>query len=163
MKLLKHLSITVLVLLHISGVAQNFSSRTNDVVLDFKQPPVSATSLPVINWTTPRLENTISQNSELEIEALVQSDIPLKNLKLVLGDGSAVRGQKVIEIKNTLSQSVKQSLKLMDGNNSIEIVAENINGGKVSSTRSVLVGKDAVADAIAVDRKDYVLLFATDK
>jgi hypothetical protein len=51
----------------------------------------------------------------------------------------------------------------MDGNNLVRIVAENINGGIVTSSRSVLVGKDAIADAIAIDRKDYLLVFATDQ
>ena len=39
---------------------------------------------------------------------------------------------------------------------------ENTNGGMVSSSRSVLTGKDAVADAVDINRKDYALIIATD-
>ncbi len=40
---------------------------------------------------------------------------------------------------------------------------ENVNGGAISSSRSVLVGADALASAVSIDRKDYALLFATDQ
>ena len=144
-------------------VAQNFNGRTNEVILNFKQPPIPATSLPVISWVTPRIENTISQSNNLDVEAMVNSNVPLKSLKLVLGDGTSSRGEKILPVTGSLSQQVKQTLKLLDGNNTIEIIAENTNGGKISSTRSILVGKDALADAISADRKDYALLFAVDK
>ena len=126
-------------------VAQNFNGRTNEVILNFKQPPIPATSLPVISWVTPRIENTISQSNNLDVEAMVNSNVPLKSLKLVLGDGTSSRGEKILPVTGSLSQQVKQTLKLLDGNNTIEIIAENTNGGKISSTRSILVGKDAMA------------------
>jgi len=74
------------------------------------------------------------------------------------------RGQKnVTVVDNVASTTVKQKLKLLDGSNYIEIVVENINGARVSGVRSVLVGKDAVSDAVSIDRKDYGLFFATDQ
>jgi hypothetical protein len=45
----------------------------------------------------------------------------------------------------------------------ILIIAETVNGGKISSSKSVLVGAAALSNAVAIDRRDYALLFATDK
>jgi hypothetical protein len=38
-----------------------------------------------------------------------------------------------------------------------------MNGGKISSTKTILVGSTALSNAVAIDRKDYALLFATDQ
>ena len=148
-----------------TSLAQNFSGKTNDIRLNFTDPSYAgiATSLPVIKWKTPQLEYTNSQNSEIDIDAVVKSDVPLKSVKIILSDGTTSRGEKPLDIAQPVELSVKQHLRLLDGQNIIEIVAENIKGGVISSSRSILVGKDAIADAIAIDRKDYVLLFATDQ
>ncbi len=148
-----------------TSLAQNFSGKTNDIRLNFTDPSYAgiATSLPVITWKTPQLEYTNSQNSEIDIDAVVKSDVPLKSVKIILSDGTTSRGEKPLDIAQPVELSVKQHLRLLDGQNIIEIVAENIKGGVISSSRSILVGKDAIADAIAIDRKDYVLLFATDQ
>jgi len=58
---------------------------------------------------------------------------------------------------------VKQHLRLSEGQNVVRIVAENAQGGIVTSTRSVIVGKDAVGDVVSINRKDYALFFATDQ
>jgi hypothetical protein len=89
--------------------------------------------------------------------------VDIKSLKMMVSDGSTPRGEKSLGNDPIKSVRVKQFVKLFDGQNVIRLVAENVNGGIVTSTRSILVGKDAIADAISVDRKDYVLLFATDQ
>lgn len=146
------------------ALAQELRTKTNEVHVSMKQPR-SLTSVPTIEWITPRLEFTNSLEAIIEIEAMVKSDIPLQSLHIVLGDNlsGASRGKKEVSLQqNSLGHSIKQNVYLSPGSNYIEIVAENINGAKVSGTRNVLVGKDAVSDAVAVDRKDYALLFATD-
>ena len=109
------------------------------------------------------MEFTNSQKASVEIEAWVSSEVPLRSLKLVLSNGGNVGGEKKIELIGVREQRIKQSVNLFDGQNLIKVIAENINGGITSSTRSVLIGKDAIADAIAIDRKDYALFFATDQ
>jgi hypothetical protein len=52
---------------------------------------------------------------------------------------------------------------LPDGDILFRITAISKTGGTISSTRSVLVGMNAIKDAVAIDRKDYALVFATDK
>ncbi len=145
--------------------AQSFSGKTNDIVLNFKNPTnsVTAISLPSIIWKTPQMEYTNTQTNAVEIEASVFSEIEIKSIRIIIGDGNATRGEKPLDVDKLREHHIKQSLKLLDGQNVIEIVAENIQGGKVSSSRSVLVGGDAIASAIAIDRKDYALLFATDQ
>jgi hypothetical protein len=146
-------------------LAQNFSGRTNDIVLDFKNPSTKTivTNLPVITWKSPRLEFTNSQVNSIVVEASVFSDVDFKSLKIIIGDGTPSRGEKPFEVSQMKEYKIKQALNLQDGQNIIEIVAENMNGGKVSSTRTVIVGKDALATAVSIDRKDYALLFATDQ
>lgn len=145
--------------------AQSFKGKTNEIHLNFNDPSHAAlaTSLPVINWVTPQMEYTNSQSLELVIEAVVTSSVALKSVTLKLGDGTQSRAEKPVDIIQPIEVKIKQQLRLSDGQNVIEIIAENQTGGKVSSFRSILVGKDALADAIAIDRKDYVLMFATDK
>lgn len=143
--------------------AQNFSERTNDIYLNFENPVTSITVLPNITWISPRLEFTNSQKSIVEMEAWVSSEVPLRSLKVVLSNGGNTGGEKKIELVGVREQRIKQSINLFDGQNVINVIAENINGGITSSSRSVLIGKDAIADAIAIDRKDYALFFATDQ
>lgn len=154
------LSLTVVVV-----CAQNFSGKTNDIVLNFKNPTNSASvvSLPTITWKTPQMEYSNTQSKSVEIDATVLSDIEIKSIKIVIGDGNASRGEKPLDVAQVREHHLKQTLNLIDGQNVIEIVAENAQGGIVSSSRSILVGKDAITDAIAIDRKDYGLLFAIDQ
>jgi hypothetical protein len=145
--------------------AQTFSGKTNDVILNLKKPANSnvGVSLPVITWKSPQWEYTNSTGSSIEIEASVISDVDIKSIRILIGDGTVSRGEKPVDVSPVKEFKVKQTIKLLDGQNVIEIVAENVNGGAISSSRSVLVGTDALASAVAIDRKDYALLFATDQ
>lgn len=145
--------------------AQNFSGRTNEIVIDYKNPSNQAlvTNLPVITWQNPQQEFTNSTSESVELQAFITSDIEIRSIRILLGDGNASRGEKTVESGAVKEYKLKQHLKLLDGQNVIEIVVENVKGGVVSSTRSILMGKTAIADAIAIDRKDYALLFATDQ
>ena len=51
----------------------------------------------------------------------------------------------------------------MDGENIIEIVAENMEGIKTASMRKVQVGSSSLADMTKLGRTDYALVFATDE
>lgn len=144
--------------------AQSFSGKTNDVHLNFTNPGYATinSTLPVITWTTPQMEFTNTQSKELVIEATVKSDIPIKSIRITIGDATEIRTEKNFETIYPLENQIKQQVRLLDGQNVVSIIAENNKGGIVSSSRSILMGKDAIADAISIDRKDYVLMFATD-
>jgi hypothetical protein len=161
---MKNLFIVFLILMMSSVSAQELRSRTNQVHLSIGQPR-SLTTVPGIEWITPKLEYSNSSEARVEIEAKVHSDVALQEVYVSVGDNlsGSSRGKKKIAIPdNSFTYSITENITLFEGSNYIEIVAENINGGKVSATRTVIVGKDAVSDAVAFDRKDYALFFATD-
>ena len=117
--------------------AQNFSGRTNEIVIDYKNPSNQAlvTNLPVITWQNPQQEFTNSTSESVELQALITSDIEIRSIRILLGDGNASRGEKTVESGAVKEYKLKQHLKLLDGQNVIEIVVENVKGGVVSSTR----------------------------
>lgn len=144
------------------ALGQSFSGKTNDIHLDFKNSINSST--PSIQWITPSLEYTNSQRNDLIIEAEVFSDLVLKEIKFSVTDAEKNVREKVIDLDpGSRSKKFKQSINLPDGLHILKITAINMSGGQVSSTRNLLIGKDAIADAISIDRKDYAILFATDK
>ena len=143
---------------------QEMHAKSNDIYLKLNQPR-SRTSVPVITWLSPSLDYTHSTEMQITIEAELQSDVPLQDVQLIIGDNTsgALRGSKKLEIPfNTLTYKLSKTISLPETSNFVEIVAENRNGAKTSSTRFVLVGDEAI-DAVAIDRKDYALLFATDQ
>ena len=146
--------------------AQNFAWKSNEIHINTKTVSTTTAIMPSVLWLKPRLEFTNSAEPKVEIEVSVTSEIPIKTILLAVGDNvtKEVRGSKPIQIAAGLTQfTIQQSITLGQGSNFIEIDVENVSGGKVSSVRSVTIGKDAITDAIASDRKDYVLLIATDK
>lgn len=141
--------------------AQSFATRTNAIRLDYTQPIVS-TTLPEIVWTTPKVESTVSSQESVVLEASIQSDVPIKEILLIIESGGETRQKKIKIDAGLLAYSFKQPVNLLNGDNAIKISVENEKGGIVSSGRQILVGKDAIADAVDVNRKDYALIFATD-
>jgi Caspase domain len=143
--------------------AQSFNSKTNSINFDFKGEAVNSV-LPVIIWQTPALEFTNSQKGDFVIDVTTKSELPLKEITFQVIDGEKNIREKKVEVEqNTFAKNYVQPLHLQDGQYQIKIIAVNSKGGKVSSIRTILVGKDAIADAISIDRKDYAILFATDK
>ena len=141
--------------------AQSFTNKTNAISLDYTLI-VPATTLPEIVWTSPREESSVSGEETITLEASIKSDVSLRDVRLIISHGGESREKKIPVKVDALHITIKQPFKLLDGDNSIKLVAENTSGGKVSSTRNVLVGKDQLADAVDVNRKDYALIFATN-
>jgi hypothetical protein len=147
----------------LGGQSQSFTGKTNEINFDFKGSSINAV-LPVIRWQTPSLEFTNSQKGDFAIEVSIKSETALKEIVLQITDPEKNTHEKSVAVeKNTFSKNYKQELHLQDGPYTVKLTATNIQGGKVSSARTIVVGKDAIADAISIDRKDYAILFATDK
>ena len=144
-----------------AALSQNFSDKTNAVILDFAQP-AAPTTLPSIEWITPRIESSNSLEEYITFEASVTSDVPLKSIAFELTSGGVMHNKTVQIEKNEFSKMISQRIRLLEGENTIKLIVENEKGGKVSSARSVLMGRDAIADAVDINRKDYALVFATD-
>lgn len=143
--------------------AQGFIERTNKIHLNFKEAGV-ASALPRIDWINPAISSVFSEEHSLQLEANVYSPVPLSKVVLaVVQDGEERRERSYSISPGQLSQEIKLSMRLNDGPNTIEIIAENEKGGKVSDVRYVMIGKDNIASAIDLNRKDYALIFATDR
>lgn len=150
------------------AVAQNVSTRTNDFEVDFSDPKKLAyTTIPVINWITPVQETNYAQENKFKIRVEIDSDKPIKNIIINVKESeqSASRGSSAIQPTDAekLHTVVERNITLMEGENILEIIAENIDGQKTVSYRKVTVGSAALADATKLDRTDYALIFATDE
>jgi hypothetical protein len=148
--------------------AQNFSTRSNTMAVDYTDDKKSlATTLPKITWQLPLNETVFSKDGKISIDFLVQSKTPLRALKLILTDKSTNELKGTINVPLTdeerLSKKLTRDLTLTDGVNVLEVVAENRDGIISISRREFHVGATALADAAKLNRKDYALIFATDK
>jgi hypothetical protein len=151
-----------------SLIAQNVSTRTNEFEVDFSDPKkLVSTTIPVINWVTPIAETNYAQENKYKIRVEIESDKPIKNITIYVkeDEGSTSRGMTSVkpEAGQELKMTVDKSLTLMEGSNVLEVVAENIDGQKTISYRTVHVGSAGIADANKLDRTDYALIFATDQ
>lgn len=151
----------LLVMLSVTARGQNFVDKTSAIHINLTQP-VSVSSLPVISWVSPRIERSNTTLNSILVEANVHSDIPLRELRLEFTNGGDTRSKMIPVESNEADKAIKQTINLLPGETGIRIVAINTGGGQVSSARYVLMGKDALADAVDVNRKDYALIIATD-
>jgi hypothetical protein len=136
--------------------------------VDFSDPKkLLTTTIPVVNWITPIAETNYAQENKYKIRVEIESDRPIKNITIYVKEdaGSASRGMTSVkpELGQELKMTVDKSLTLMEGSNVLEIVAENVDGQKTISQRTVHVGSAGIADANKLDRTDYALIFATDQ
>jgi hypothetical protein len=148
--------------------SQNFSERTNVMSVDYSDSKTSLTStLPKITWQSPVNETVFLKEGKLPVELTVESKTPLSSAQLIVRDRETnqITGTVNIPIvdEKKLTLSVNKNLTLEDGINEVEIVVQNRDGIKSSSKRQVHVGATALADASRLSRKDYALIFATDK
>jgi Caspase domain len=152
--------------IHSSG--QSFSSRSSSMSLDYSDAKKNyATTLPKITWQAPVNETVFLKEGNIAIELAVDSKTPLKSVQLTVRDKStqAIKGTMSIPITDDQKTSVKisKNITLTDGVNELEVTAENRDGLRATSKRDIHVGATALADAAKLIRKDYALIFATDK
>ncbi|MBL7876456.1 MAG: hypothetical protein JNL53_12395, partial [Cyclobacteriaceae bacterium] len=136
---------------------QNVSSRTNTFEVDFSDPNKLVNStIPIINWIIPVPETSYVQDSRFNIKVEVESAKPLKTITISIKETmeTASRGSLSIhpEDGDRFKSVVEKSLTLMDGENLLEIVAENIDGTKTISYKKVHIGSASLADATKLNR-----------
>jgi hypothetical protein len=151
-----------------SLTAQNISTRTNEFEVDFSDPKkLVYTTIPVINWISPVPETNYAQEMKFKIEIEIQSDKPLKNITIYIKENELTASRGMTTVKPEPGQELKmvvaKTLTLMEGENLLEVVAENSDGQKTISQRKVHIGSTGLADAINLERTDYALVFATDQ
>jgi hypothetical protein len=148
--------------------AQTVTARTTEFEVDYSDAKkVVNSTVPAITWALPLAESTYSQESKFKIRFEVTGSTPLKNIVINLRETmeSASRGSQSIapEAGSEKHTSIEKTLNLMDGENLIEVIAENVDGIKSFSSRKITVGTSTMADATKLNRTDYALVFATDK
>lgn len=168
MKACMTLLLTALVLSPALLQAQNLNTRTNDFEVDFSDPKkLVNTTIPVINWIAPVPETNYAQEMKFKISIEIESDKPLKNIIIYIKENETTSSRGMTTVKPEAGQELKmvveKTLTLMEGENLLEVVAENIDGQKTISQRKVHIGNTGLADAIRLDRTDYALIFATDQ
>lgn len=144
------------------ALAQLFSEKTNGISLD-NTKAITPTTLPEIIWSVPKTESTVSPDEFVNIELAIKSGIEIASVKMILTAAGETRERAIKIAPQEFNKQILQKVSLMDGENVIRIEVTNIKGGTVTSSRSILVGKDALADAVDANRKDYALIIATDK
>ena len=158
-----------MVLIGFAGVAnaQSVSTRTNEFEVDYSDPKrIVNSTIPVIRWVTPIPETNYAQENRYNIKFEIESSSALKSISISIKETAeaASRGTQTILPKENekLSATIERNLTLMDGENLLEIVAENVDGVKTISYKKVVVGSTTLADATKLNRTDYALIFATD-
>lgn len=126
-----------------------------------------ASTLPKITWQSPVNETVFLKEGKLPVELTVESKTPLNSAQLIIRDKETNQLVGTVNLpiadEKKLTLSVNKNVNLNDGINEVEIVVQNRDGIKASSKRQVHVGATALADAARLSRKDYALIFATDK
>lgn len=148
--------------------AQNVTARTNEFEVDFSDPKKQlATTIPVINWITPIAETNYAQENKYKIKIEVESDKAIKSITIFVKENETTSSRGMTSVKPEAGQEMKmtveKSLTLMEGENLLEVVAENMDGQKTISYRKIHVGGTGLADASKLNRTDYALIFATDQ
>lgn len=157
-----------IVLIGTSTVAQNFASRSNEMILNYKDPKKSlSTTLPKISWQSPFNETIFLKEGKLAIEFTVDSKTPIKSIQLLVRDkvNNVVKGTVSVPIEDEKQLQIKvtKNITFSDGISELEVSVQNRDGQRSISYRQVHVGYTALADAAKLNRKDYALIFATDK
>lgn len=147
--------------------AQNISSRSNEVALDFGTGKSKDGTVPTVAWLSPENEITFLKEGKVTVNLEVTCKQPLKSVTLTVRDkeSGATKGTLPVQINGLkdLSTKLERDITLADGISVLEIVAESESGYKSLSKREVHVGTTLMADAAKLNRKDYALIIATDK
>jgi Caspase domain len=146
--------------------AQGLTAKTNELSINLATGIPNSSVLPTIQWIFPRMEYTNSQDSKIEVKAHIKSISDVRELKLVVLngiDGAILATKKFPTSQNQKEYPVSATITLPDGNNYLSLEVTTETGVTVSERRQILTGKGIDDTMVAIDRKDYVLLFATNK
>lgn len=146
---------------------QTLSRTTNAMRLNLQEGVLpNSSQLPKITWISPHLEYTSSTENKVIIEIEIKSPQMLQELKVSVGDRTTgtVYANKIFDIKEEGGKyHLRQSIDLDNGSNFVEVTATSIEKVSVSSHRDILIGSGLLSETTLIDRKDYALLFTTDK
>jgi hypothetical protein len=149
-------------------MAQNVTSRTNEYEFDLADASKKVnTTFPVVSWIAPNDETTFLHGNEYVVKFAVESTSAITNVTISIRptSGAAPKVSQSIrfEASENLRPTIEQNVTLMDGRNVVEVVAENSDGVKTVSQKTIQVTNISMDDVAKLDRTDYALIFATDQ
>ncbi len=168
MKKYLFVALCMLMLLVLVGArSQNLTARTNSLALDFSNGSLpESESLPVIEWIYPRDDYSHTESSNIEISVEITSSTPIASISLTIGEDESKKklGTKIFPIDSgAVNHKLNTKVWIPEGSSYLDLKVTDINGAIVSEKRSVVVGKHGFENILSMDRKDYALLFATDR
>jgi Caspase domain len=150
----------------LSLIAQNLSLKTNEFLINKSVMPDTG-PLPRILWIHPQTDFTSSASNKMEVHATVQLSGSAKEIKVTVGSSTEtnlVYATKKIKVEDGKKlYDITLPITMPDGSNYIAIDVTTTQDVVVSDKRKILIGKGILDNVLSLDRKDYALLFATDK
>lgn len=147
--------------------AQHLSSRSNEVeIKSIVNPLPDSGPLPRITWLNPRTDVASSAAHQIDLHFTVEINAPITSITLYGFDqknGELWGGRKIAVQPGQLFYDIRLAINLPDGNNQLNLEVITAQGFKVSDKRNLLIGSGALDNVMSVDRRDYALLFCTDK
>lgn len=149
----------------LSAAAQNVGSRTSSFEADFGGG--KNTDLPIITWIQPESESIYQSATSYSVKFDLACSTPIRLISISLKDdvNAKSRTTQKIELDASPNQTstVEFEVELELGANVIEIVAENKDGAKTTSYKTIHVGDAIQSDVRDLNKTDYALIFATDQ
>ena len=151
----------------ISVQAQHLSARTNEInIKNANAASLNTGSLPKINWIYPNNDFASSEKNKMDLHVTVQLQAPVKEIRMVIGsnDSNEILTSRKIPVQaNQLLYDIKFPATIPNGSNYIKLEVVTNDEIVVSDKRVLLIGSGALENVLSLDRKDYALLFCTDK
>lgn len=148
------------------GKSQNVNAKSNVVSLNFSNGKTYNSSLPTISWRQPESEVSFTKEGRIAVNVSIESKHELTDVKLIVKEKDSNEPGRTLAIPpgvNGLQATLDRAINLVDGIHELEIIAENKDGLKASSKRTIHVGATVLADASKIKRTDYALIFVTDQ
>jgi hypothetical protein len=162
--------IAVVILLTSSTIidvkAQSMISKSNKLSINFKNGLPDTGPLPKIKWISPAVDYSNSTSSKVEVQVAVEASCDIKSIQLIIGnvkDGSTLGTKSFPVVPGKSRYDITTEVFLPDGSNFLSLQVITAQDVVVDEQRQIVTGKDAGNELISLNRKDRVLLFATDK
>lgn len=162
---MKKILIILLLLGRLLGNAQTVTWQSNEIETNLNDRAGEWDILPSVKWIKPYNVYSSISETQIEIAFEISNVSSLKSAQLRILDAITQDVLASLDIERYIANSplFERTLRLQEGQCKIEVVCQTQSGTKTFSSRTLFVGKDAYALAVSADRKDYALLFATDK
>ncbi|MCB0489785.1 MAG: caspase family protein [Cyclobacteriaceae bacterium] len=140
---------------------QNLTATTSAIHVNLKEGLRPSKNVPSILWHSPLQEHSATTESFVQISATVVSALPISKVQIDVKDAIT---KVSYGVKNLNANSkISERIYLPSPSVLLELLVTNAEGLTVSSGRSIVSGVDLLGNSVLVDRKDYALIFATDK